>query len=269
MIEEDDLEKRACERLLDCLDELDNRKDDWSTWTDSLEELSEIKDAFEVDGKVKLRRKTVLDIGTDCVKPLYIALKFEPKKIIGISDDLPNFSSDIAEKSKLLTKTKINFYDCNFFNKETLQKIREKEKIKKFDIVLLSKTLHHLRKGKCIVHQCEEHDQKDRCREDEKDCIYEFEEEEIFKDLLEYGERVIVYECFYPSDEDVDKVRGRGGHFTTCEWKEIFDHLSEHYKVKLIRPRKCDLDKILGKKKEELDTMLRKVDCICFYVQAK
>jgi len=52
-----------------------------NTWIDSLEELSEIEDAFEVDERNKLHGKTILNIGTDCVKPLYIALKFEPDKI--------------------------------------------------------------------------------------------------------------------------------------------------------------------------------------------
>lgn len=76
------------ERLLKCLEESEYYKADLNTWTDSLEELSEIEDAFEVDKRNKLRGKTILDVGTDCVKPLYIALKFEPDKIIGISEDL-------------------------------------------------------------------------------------------------------------------------------------------------------------------------------------
>jgi len=66
--------------------ELENLKDDLLTWTDSLEELSEIESAFATDGKIKLQGKTILDVGTDCVKPLYIALKFKPDKIIGIGE---------------------------------------------------------------------------------------------------------------------------------------------------------------------------------------
>ena len=42
------------ERLLECLDETDNYKADLRTWTDSLEELSEIENAFEADKKNKL-----------------------------------------------------------------------------------------------------------------------------------------------------------------------------------------------------------------------
>jgi len=266
----------------ECDEEEPEYEDDWHIWTDPLDELSEIEDAFKVDGKIKLGEKTVLDVGTDCVKPLYIALKFKPKKIIGISDDLHDFSSDIAEKSKLLTKTKINFYDCNFFNKETLQKIREKEKITKFDLVLVSKTLHHLRTGECIAHRRKKHDQNNRHREDEKCCIYKFEEEEIFKRLLELGEKVIVYEWFCPYDNDNDKVRGRGGYFTTKEWDTIFDHLSaKEYEVKFIKPRRGDLHKALRNEKEEelvlrnekeeikLDKVLRQVDCICFYIERR
>jgi len=271
MTKKDDLEKRLLKRLdeLDnCKDEVNSYKDDLDSWTDSLGELAEIEDAFPVDERSKLRGKTILDVGTDCVKPLYIALKFEPCKIIGIDDDLPVFASDLELQSKLFAKTKISFYGCNFFDKETLKKILEEEEIKKFDFVLVSKTLHHLRTGECVLHERKEH-KNHKCRDDEKCCIYKFEEQEIFKRLLELGKRVIVYEWFCPCDEDVDKVRGRGGYFTTTEWKEIFGNLSPQYKVKLVRPQRCDLDRILGKKKEELDKVLRQVDCICFYVQAK
>lgn len=254
--------------MLECLDELDSYSEDLDSWTGSLGELAEIEDAFPVDERGKLAGMKILDIGTDCVKPLYIALKFEPNKIIGINDSLPRFASDLELESKLFVKTTIKFYDCNFFNKETLNVTLRKEKIRKFDIVLLSKTLHHLRAGGCVLHEREEH-KNHKCRDDEKCCIYEIEEQEIFKGLLELGKRVIVYECFRPYDEDVDKVRGRGGHFTISEWKKIFDHLSAHYEVKLIKPQKWDLDKMSRKKQEEREKALRKVDCICFYVQAK
>jgi len=281
-----EVEKEECdEEELEC-------EDDWLWWTDPLEELSEIEDAFKVDGKIKLGGKTILDVGTDCVKPLYIALKFKPKKIIGISDELPDFWSDLEAKSKLLTKTKIRFYNCNFFNKETRQEILKKEKLTKarppFNIVLLSKTLHHLRTGECIANKRKNHGQRHKHREDEKCCIYKFEKHEIFKRLLDLGERVVVYECFYPHKKDKDKVRGRGGHFTTTEWREIFRHLlkrkdAKEYEVKFIRPLKGDLHKVLGNEKNEelvlreereeeeeeieLEKVLRQVDCICFYIE--
>ena len=78
-IEKDDL----TEGLANCLEELKDSKiklDNWKAWIDSLEELSEIEDAFGIEERDKLHGKTFLDIGTDCVKPLYIALKFEPDK---------------------------------------------------------------------------------------------------------------------------------------------------------------------------------------------
>jgi len=76
-------------------------------WTDLLEELSKIEDAFEADSENRLHGKTILDVGTDCIKPLYIALKYEPDKIIGIDEDLfYSFSSDIEQKSKTFYKNK-------------------------------------------------------------------------------------------------------------------------------------------------------------------
>ncbi len=253
---------RLQERLLECLDETDNLKNDLDTWTDSLEELSEIVDALESENG--LHGKTILDVGTDCVKPLYIALKFKPDKIVGINENPHFLMSDIEQKSKLLTETKIHFYSCSIFNEENLKKILKAEEVDKFDFILVSKTLHHLRTGKnCIASK---RDQKHECGEDEEDCIYEFVEEEIFKCLLQYGERVIVFEAFYPQDEDEDKVRGRGGHFTVKEWKQIFEYLSEKYNVQFIKPMKYRLAK---GNIEKVKLILRKMDYVCFYVEAK
>lgn len=252
------------EKMLECEKELKDRKDDLLTWTDSLEELSEIEDAFVTDGDLKLHGKTVLDVGTDCVKPLYIALKFKPAKIIGINEELCYFASDLEQKSKLFTKeTKIRLYNCSLFDNATLGKILEKEGIRRFDFVLVSKTLHHLRTGKCVM---KERDEEHKCQEDEECCIYGFEEQEIFKRLLELGKRVIVYEAFYPQDEDNDKVRGRGGYFTTSKWIQMLRHLSDNYEVEFIVPLRCYLDK---KELGKVIAKLRQVDCVGFYVEAR
>jgi len=239
--------------------------DDWDIWTDPLEELSEIEDAFEAHEKDKLHGKTILDVGTDCVKPLYIALKFEPDKIVGINEDfsLYSFASDIEQQSKLFTKTRIHFYDCSLFNEENLKKIIREEKIEKFDFVLVSKTLHHLRAGKCIASK---RGLEHKCREDEKCCIYKFEEQDIFDRLLRLGNRVIICEYFDPTEEDEDKVRGRGGHFTIKEWEQILRHLSENHQVEFFRPVRCHLEK---KEMKNVIAKLRQVDCVCFYVETK
>jgi len=259
----DDVAEGLSERLLRCLEELDYRKDDLDIWTDSLEELSEFEDAFEVDERNRLHGKTILDVGTDCVKPLYIALKFEAQKIIGINEDLSpySFASDIEKKTKLLTKTKIRFYDCSLFDEQNLKKILRKEKEDIFDFILLSKTLHHLRTGECIA---KKRDKKHDCLPDEESCIYKFEEQKIFRRLFRYGKRVIVYEAFCPEEDDDDKVRGRGGHFTKEEMKQMFEHLSEHYRIEFIKPFKYRLTK---RKLKKIEVELRKVDFVCFYVE--
>ena len=250
------------EKLLECLEELDSYKANLDTWTDSLDELSEIEDAFEADSRNKLHGKTILDIGTDCVKPLYIALKFEPDKIIGIDEDLSYpYTSDVEQKSKLFTKTEIKLYNCSCFNEERLEKILTKEKQTTSDFVLISKTLHHLRTGECIA---KERNQNHECHPDEECCIYKFEEQKIFDRLLQLGKRVIVYEYFCAPEEDDDKVRGRGGYFTTEEWRQIFRHLSENYRVELIKPIRCYLDK---KGLKTVIAKLRQIDCICFYLE--
>jgi len=243
-------EKEECKK-----EEEEEYEADWKIWTDPLEELSEIENAFETDSENKLHGKTILDVGTDCVKPLYIALKYEPNKIIGINEDFSiyPFESDLKQKSKFFAKTEIQFYDCSLFDDEKLKKTLGNEK---FDFVLVSKTLHHLRTGEC--------GQKHEHRDDEKCCIYKFNEKEIFERLFRYGKRVIIYEAFYPHEKDKDKVRGRGGHFTTKEWEKIFTHFLGNHRVEFIKPVRCRLD---NKNLKKVVAKLRQVDCICFYVE--
>jgi len=236
--------------------------EDWVWWTNPLEELSDMVDAFEKQG---LKGKTVLDVGTDCVKPLYLALKYEPQKIIGITLDKPQFAGNIAEDSKLLTETEIHFSRCDFLDDIKLAKILKKVNVEdKFDIILISKTLHHLRTGRCIV--ADRCGSKHDCREDEKCCIYEFKEEEIFKRFFQYGKKVIVYEWFVPHEKDDDKRRGKGGYFTIKEWNRILKHLSKNYRVELFKPLRCHLTQNeLGKVREKLG----QVDYICFCIEEK
>jgi len=93
---------------------------------------------------------------------------------------------------------------CSLFDEVTFDRICEKEGIHgRFNFVLVSKALHNLRTEKCA----EEHE----CPEDEESCKYGFNTEAIFKKLLSLGERVIVYESFDSTTEDLDKTRGRGG----------------------------------------------------------
>jgi len=253
--------ERLAEKLLDSEEEIEVLNNRIGEWIVSLEELSQIELAFETK---ELRTKTILDVGTDCVKPIYIALKFKPDKIIGIDENLPDKASDLEKNSTLFIKeTKIRFFSCSFFEKETLRNILGEEKIDQFDFILLSKTLHHLRTGKCIAKDRNKN-HKHQKDETEKCCIYGFEEQKIFDELLKLGKRVIVYEGFYPQDEDVDKVRGRGGAFTTNELRRIFENLSGKYKIEFIFPERFHLDK---DKLNKVEPMLRRIDIICFYVE--
>jgi hypothetical protein len=261
--ENDGLNKRITEQLLDCEEE---KKDNLDTWTYALKELSEIKDAFKTDENenINMHEKTILDIGTDAVKPLYLALKFEPSKIVGINSEVLSIASEIEAQSKLFTKTKIGFHDCNFFNEETLEKICEQEGIVgKFDFVLISKTLHHLRTKECIA---KKRDPKHECTEDENCCIYGFDEQAIFERLLELGKRVVVNEYYNATEPDDDKERGQGGYFTANEWVRVFRYLSENYVVQLVRPKWL----LIGKNESYLiESIVRQVDTLCFYVQNK
>ena len=247
--------------------ELKNLKDDLLTWTDSLDELSVIERAFKTYEKNSPDGKAILDVGTDCVKPLYIALKFKPAKVIGINEDLYiySFASDLKQKSKFFTNTKIELCNCSLFDNEKFDRTMKKHGFsnRKFDFVLVSKTLHHLRTGECIA---QNRDRKHDCKKDEteKDCIYEFDEQLVFEKLLELGTRVIIYEWFDPTRKDPDKIRGRGGYFTTEEWMKMFKYLSGKHRVKFIQPKRFDLDK---EPLDRVESMLRQVDNICFYVE--
>ena len=152
--------------LVEDLEENQGLKDELDTWISSLIELSVIEKSFNVDDKIgKLHGKTILDAGTDCVKPLYISLKYEPQKIIGINDNLTTLASDLEHASQYFSKTKIKLEDCSWFNKGRFDEILAREKQNTFDIVLVSKTLHHLRTGKYIA---KNRNGKHKCREDEK-----------------------------------------------------------------------------------------------------
>jgi len=183
---------------------------------------------------------------------------------LGIDENLSySYASDIEQDSKLFTQTKIRLYACSFFDNETFSRILRKEKIDKYDFVLLSKTLHHLRSGGCVA---KERDEKHECSETQECCTYGFEEQTVFEKLLELGKRVIIYEFFDPTTTDDDKIRGRGGYFTTKEWKRIFEYLLGKYKVEFTRPKKFTLDK---NTLNNIDSVLRQVDVICFYVEEK
>ena len=218
-----------------------------------------VEDAFKTNEKTEMKGKTILDVGTDSVKLLYIALKYGPNKIIGINEcDFRPFELELESRSKFLTDTSIRLYTCSLFDDVALNRIREKEGISgKFTFVLVSKTLHHLRTDKCV----EEHE----CQEDEECCKYGLNEEYVFAKLLSLGERVIIYEPI-KTDEDVDKIRGRGDNFTKKELLQVFKYLLERqkYKVKLIRPQMFDVDETTF---DKVEPILRQVDCICFYVE--
>ena len=248
--EKEDCEKESEEEELD---------EGWEIWTDPLEELGDMIDVFKVN---KLRNKTVLDVGTNGVKPLYIALKYKPHKIIGITLEKYRFTSAIAEDSRFLVETEMHFHTGNFLNNIDLARIKEKENIEDtFDFILISKTLHHLRTGECVAkirrcnHTC--------IRQDEKFCVYKFEEKEIFERFFKYGKKVIVYEYFEPDKKDPDKSRGKGGHFTIPELRRILTHLSSNYKVELFKPLRRHL---VENEMEEVMRELKNGSAICFSV---
>ena len=258
--EKDDLNKKLTEKHLELEEKMEILEESLKIWTDAITELSEIEDAFKTSEKPEMQGKTILDVGTDSVKPLYLALKYNPSKIIGINElCFSQFELELESRSKILTDTKIRLYTCSLFDEVTFNKIREKEGIQgKFNFVLVSKTLHHLRTDECV----EEHE----CREDEECCKYGFNEGYVFEKLLSLGERVIIYESFDATVEDEDKTRGKGGYFTKNELLQVFKSFleNEKYKVKFIRPQMFDLDKTTL---DRVEPMLRQVDCICFYVE--
>jgi hypothetical protein len=254
-----DLNEKLTEKHLELEEDKDNSEECLKIWTEAITELSEIEDAFKTNEEIELQGKTILDVGTDAVKPLYLALKYEPSKIIGIDESgFREFNFEIESRSKLLTDTKIKLYDGSLFDDIALDKIRKKEEIVGlFDFVLVSKTLHHLRTDKCI--------EKHKCQEDEESCKYGFNTERVFEKLLSLGKRVVVYEPIDDGD-DADKIRGRGCNLTKKEWHQIFQYFLRNSKlrIKFVRPQIFDFSKATLARTEQI---LREVDLICFYVE--
>ena len=259
--EKDNLNRKLTEKHLELEEEIATLKDETKIWTDAITELSDLEDAFKTNGKIEMQGKTVLDVGTDSVKPLYLAMKYKPTKIIGINEcGFRTFELEIESGSKSLTETEIRLYNCSLFDDVALNRIREKEGISgKFNFVLVSKTLHHLRTDECV--------EKHECQEDEECCKYGFNAEFVFEKLLSFGERVIIYDPI-KTDEDLDKTRGRGENFTKNELLPVFKYLSENekLKVKFIRPQMFDLDKTTL---DRVEPMLRQVEPLCFYLENK
>jgi hypothetical protein len=257
--DKESLKEKLTEKHLDLEDKIELLEESMKIWTDAITELSEIEDAFKTNEKPEMQGKTILDVGTDSVKPLYLALKYNPSKIVGINDScFRPFELELESRSKFLTDTKIRLYNCSMFDDIAFNRIREKEGIQgKFNFVLVSKTLHHLRTDECV--------EKHECQEDEECCKYGFNEEYVFEKLLSLGERVIIYEPI-ETGEDADKIRGRGNNFTKKEMFNVFKYLleNEKYKVKFIRPQMFELDKTTL---DRVEPILRQVDCICFYVE--
>ena len=137
-----------------------------------------------------------------------------------------SIASEIEAQFKLFTKTKIAFYEWNFLMEKRSKKFEQEAVMGKFDFVLISKTLHHLRTKECIA---KNRDPKHECTEDEDSCIYGFGEQAIFKRLLELGKRVGVNEYFNATETDDDKERGQGGYFTASEWLEYSGISLENY----------------------------------------
>ena len=78
---------------------------------------------------------------------------------------------------------------------------------------------------------------------------------------------MIVYESIDDAtEEDADKVRGRGGYFTKNDMLQILTDLvnSGKYRVSFIRPQIFDLNKTTLNRVEPI---LRQVDVVCFFVE--
>lgn len=145
--------------------------------------------------------------------------------------------------------------------KHLKKSVKQEGIVDKFDFVIISKTLHHLRTKECIA---KTRDPKHECTEDENCCTYGFDEQAIFKRLLELGKRVVVNEFFNSTEPDDDKERGQGGYFTANEWVRIFRYLSENYEVQLVRPKWLQIGKNESCK---IEPIVRQVDTLCFYVE--
>ena len=72
--------------------------------------------------------------------------------------------------------------------------IKEEKKLDEyFDLVIISRTLHHLRSGKCQIHNLSSSKKSlnIECVENPKGCVFEFETK-ILRNLVSYGKKTLV-----------------------------------------------------------------------------
>lgn len=104
--------------------------------------------------------------------------------------------------------------------------ITEKELKKYFNLLIISKTLHHLRSGKCQVHRKSPNKKgiNVECIKDPDSCVFEFKTDVLYN-LVSYGEKTLIWELIEPNFVDTDKEDGVGGHLTRREFWEILRDL--------------------------------------------
>jgi len=136
-----------------------------------------------------------------------------------------NVKTQVVEKDFRYPKFLLKYISNNC--KEIEDRITDKRKA--FDLIFLSKILHHIRGGRCILHNtyAETNDRNHDCDKKSKDCILKFRIEVIEK-ILQYGEKMLVWEQYDPYTKDNDKETAVGGHLSTNEWKDLLQKLYEN-----------------------------------------
>jgi len=204
-------------------------------WESILQKIGLTKDECEI--------KTLLDIGAFGIFAILVALIFKLERVIAI--DQIGFHSDFYELKEGLA----NFFD----NRDAVQlikadaryvkslcenkvyfknELKEIKELEPFHIVIMSKILHHLRTGKCKIHEKEK-----LCQQNPKQCLFKFQPKDIIK-LFLLGKQIIIWDIIALNEIDVDKDQtGIGGHLTREELWDLITTLKEvNHEIEFFEP---------------------------------
>ncbi|MHA1380933.1 MAG: hypothetical protein ACTSRG_21410 [Candidatus Helarchaeota archaeon] len=215
--------------------------DDEYDWEIEFDKINEWQPSFEKIRKDLKEINRICEIGGDWKSVFLLSQHLKLTRITNVNKIFID-DGNIIQYENLVKKSQFDFIkqDARFIN-GLKTKLKEKEVEIPFDLLIISKTLHHLRTGKCIIQE-----EKKKWHFKKHMKIFEFEPEKIIK-LFKLAKFTLIWEHIEPNESDHD-IEDNGGNFTREEFKNFIKNLKvNNFTIDLISPE-CinDIDESIG-----------------------